>query len=206
MQIAILTFDRFNELDSFVVANLLNRLDQRGWRAYVTAPTDHVVSKNGIVVEAQRPLEFTAQADAVIIGSGRSSDTVLEGPSIMERITLDPTRQLIASQCSGALMLAHLGLLPDRACCTDETTRPMLEAQGVAVLDRTFHAWGTVATAGGCLSSPVIAAWIIARRLGIDAARSVVRSAAPVGEADGFTDGVLDLVAPFVTGAPDVAA
>lgn len=206
MQIAVLTFDRFNELDSFVVANLLNRLEGRGWRAWITAPEDRVVSRNGVVVEAQRPLEFTAEADAVIVGSGRSSKLVLEDPAIMGRIALDPSRQLVASQCSGALMLAHLGLLPDRACCTDSMTRPLLEARGVTVLDRTFGAWGNVATAGGCLSSPAIAAWMIGRRLGLDAAAEVIRSAAPVGEAEAFTGGILGLVAPHLGDRSEAAA
>jgi len=31
MRIAVLTFDRFNELDSFVAAALLNRLAPLGW-------------------------------------------------------------------------------------------------------------------------------------------------------------------------------
>lgn len=31
MQIAVLTFEGFNELDSFVAAAILNRLKSRGW-------------------------------------------------------------------------------------------------------------------------------------------------------------------------------
>ena len=40
MQIAILTFDGFNELDSFVALSLLNRV--HGWRATICAPNDRV--------------------------------------------------------------------------------------------------------------------------------------------------------------------
>ena len=36
MQIAILTFDGFNEIDSFVACNVLNRI--RGWKASIAAP------------------------------------------------------------------------------------------------------------------------------------------------------------------------
>jgi len=39
MQIAVLTFDGFNELDSFVPAAILNRMRAKGWNAYITAPT-----------------------------------------------------------------------------------------------------------------------------------------------------------------------
>ena len=52
----------------------------------------------------------------------------------------------------------------------------------MAVLDQPFVARGNVATAGGCLSSPYLAAWFIARLAGVEAARSVIGHVAPVGE------------------------
>ena len=33
MQVAVLTFDGYNELDSFIAAAILNRLKTKGWRA-----------------------------------------------------------------------------------------------------------------------------------------------------------------------------
>jgi len=38
MRIAILTFDGFNEIDSFVAARMLNSVQRPGWRAEITAP------------------------------------------------------------------------------------------------------------------------------------------------------------------------
>ena len=35
MQIAVLTFDGFNEIDSFVAAHILNRLKPKGFAAYI---------------------------------------------------------------------------------------------------------------------------------------------------------------------------
>ncbi len=46
MQIAILTFDGFNELDSFVAAAILNRLRPHGWAAHISSPTEQVTSMN----------------------------------------------------------------------------------------------------------------------------------------------------------------
>ena len=54
MRIAILTFDGFNELDSFIALGLLNRLGAQGWKAEITSPTSHVTSMNGVTVQAQR--------------------------------------------------------------------------------------------------------------------------------------------------------
>ena len=73
MQIAVLTFDGFNELDSFVAAAILNRLHAKGWAAHITSPTPEVTSMNGLVVRRQKPLAFASEADAVIIGSGRKT-------------------------------------------------------------------------------------------------------------------------------------
>ena len=39
MQVAIVTFDGFNELDSFVALGLLNRLSALGWKAQITSPS-----------------------------------------------------------------------------------------------------------------------------------------------------------------------
>ncbi|HKU95532.1 MAG TPA: DJ-1/PfpI family protein [Vineibacter sp.] len=198
MQIAVLTFDAFNELDSFVVAALLNRLAPAGWRAYITAPTSRVTSKNGVVVEAQRPLEFAAEADAVIFGSGMKTDEIADDPAMLARMVVDPARQLLAGQCSGALVMAALGLLEQGPLCTDMMTRPLLEGSGRHVLDQPFHARGNVATAGGCLASQYIATWIIGGQLGLDRAADVIRYAAPVGQQDDYVARAVSAVSPFL--------
>jgi transcriptional regulator GlxA family with amidase domain len=201
MKIAVLTFDAFNELDSFVAASLLNRLSALGWRAYITAPTARVTSKNGVVVEAQRPLEFAAEADAVIFGSGMRTDEVADDPAMLSRIIVDPRRQLLVSQCSGALIMASLGLLAGVPVCTDPMTKPLLAKRGARVLDRPFHASGNVATAGGCLASQYIAAWIIARNLGIDQAAAIIGYVAPVGQQDEYVARAIATIRPFLPDA-----
>ncbi|MEV0236597.1 hypothetical protein [Nonomuraea sp. NPDC050786] len=88
----------------------------------------------------------------------------------------------LVTQCSGALVLAHLGLLGGRPACTDTVTRPWLEQRGVTVLDAPFHAEGAIATAGGCLASVHLAAWTLLHTAGEAAARAAIEYAAPVGE------------------------
>lgn len=198
MQIAVLTFDGFNEIDSFVVSNLLNRLRSRGWQAWITAPAGRVASRNGVVVEAQRPLEFAASADAVVVGSGARTDEIARDPAMLARLRLDPARQLIASQCSGALILAALGLLTSGRASTDHLTRPLFAGSGIEILDRPFDAVGNVATAGGCLASQYIAAWMIQSAVGEAAAREVLFAVAPVGEKDDYIDRALNAVRPFL--------
>jgi transcriptional regulator GlxA family with amidase domain len=198
MRIAILTFDGFNEIDSFVALNLLNRVKRPGWQAQIVCPTDSVKSANGVRVEAQQPLEFANDADVVLIGSGRLTRVIIEDQAIMSRLQLDPARQLIGSQCSGALVLAKLGLLRSLPACTDAMTRPFLEAANVAVLDRPFHANGNVATAGGCLAAHYLATWVMARLLNREAAEDALGYIVPVGEEAQYVARALDTVAPFL--------
>jgi transcriptional regulator GlxA family with amidase domain len=202
MRIAIVTFDGFNELDSFIALGLLNRLGSLGWKAEITSPTPHVTSMNGVTVQAQQPLEFANEAGAVIFGSGIYTRAIAEARgrkgAMLDRLRLDPLRQLIGAQCSGALLLARLGLLADMPACTDPATRAWLVEAGVRVLDEPFHARGPIATAGGGLASQYLAAWVMARAAGIDAAVQALRSAAPVGEQDAYVKRLLDVVRPFV--------
>lgn len=124
MQVAVVTFDGFNELDSFVASALINRCRKDGLEAFITTPTPVVTSMNGVEVTGQRPLEFLTEADVVLIGSGVKARDVVADDRLISRLVLDPSRQLIGAQCSGALVLARLGLLNDMPACTDRKSRP----------------------------------------------------------------------------------
>jgi len=198
VRIAILTFDGFNELDSFIALGLLNRLGSEGWKAEIASPTALVTSMGGVTVQAQQPLEFANEADAVIFGSGIYTRAIAENSALLDRLQLDPVRQFIGAQCSGVLLLARLGLLGDMPACTDLTTKPWLVEAGVRVEEAPFHARGPVATAGGCLASQYLAAWLMVRGAGFDAAAKALHYAAPVGEKEAYVAKLLDVVRPFV--------
>jgi transcriptional regulator GlxA family with amidase domain len=206
VQIAVLTFDGFNELDSFIPAAILNRMKSKGWEAHITAPAAEVTSMNGVTVQRQRPIEFAAEADAVVIGSGVKTPEVVEDRELMSRITLDPSRQLIAAQCSGTLILARLGLIGNLPACTDLTTKPWVQAAGVEVIDAPFVAHGNVATAGGCMATQYLATWMIARLASIEEAKAAIHYVAPVGEKDAYVERALMVVRPFVGATEQKAA
>lgn len=199
MQIAVLTLEGYNELDSFIAAAILNRMRAKGWAAYITSPSEEVTSMNGVTVRAQRGLDFLEQADAVLIGSGIRTRDHAADAELLGRIHLDPARQLIGAQCSGTLLLAKLGLVGDLPACTDVTTKPWVIEAGVNVIDAPFIAHGNVATAGGCLSSQYLAAWMIARLSTLQDAEEAIHYVAPVGEKAEYVDRALGVVRPFVT-------
>jgi transcriptional regulator GlxA family with amidase domain len=203
VHVAILTFDGFNELDSLIALGVLNRVARAGWRVTIATPAPRVRSMNGVTIESMASLDEACDADAVIVGSGVATREVVEDQAIMATLRrLDPARQLIAGQCSGALVLAKLGLLDDVPACTDLTTKPWVVAAGVQVLNQPFFASGNLATAGGCLASPYLAAWIIARMAGREAAESALHYVAPVGEKEDYIARAWRNINPYLPATP----
>jgi transcriptional regulator GlxA family with amidase domain len=189
MHIAILTFDGFNELDSLIAFGLLSRIRLLGdtqWQVSIASPTQRVTSMNGLTLDAHIGLPEACAADAVVIGSGMKTREVAQNPQIMSQLQLDPQRQLIAAQCSGTFLLAKLGLTGQLSACTDNTSKPWVQAAGVQVVNQPFVAHGNIATAGGCLSAQYLSAWLITRLKGEAEAREVLHYFAPVGEKESY--------------------
>lgn len=197
MHIAIITFQGFNELDSLIALGLLNRVRRPDWRVTLCCPEASVASMNGVVVHAQSQLHEANSADVVLMGSGTMTRNIVNDRAIMSSLRLDPSRQLIGAQCSGTLILAKLGLLSDIPGCTDLTTKPWVQEAGVEVLNQPFFASGNIATAGGCLSSQYLAAWVIARTSGSEAAQAALHYVAPVGEKEEYVERAMRNIAPY---------
>lgn len=199
MHIAILTFEGYNELDSLIALGVLNRVTRPDWRVSIVSPTASVCSMNGVVIHSMAGLDEACAADAVIVGSGSRTREVVEDSAIMSVLRdLDPDRQLLAGQCSGTLVLAKLGLLSDMPACTDVTTKPWVVAAGVQVLNQPFYARDNLATAGGCLASHYLAAWVISRLVGRSEAENAVHYVAPVGEKEEYVARAMRNVDPYL--------
>ncbi len=198
MRISILTFDGFNELDSLVALGILNRIKKPDWQVTLCCPTPTVTSMNRVTLHAQSLLAAACEADVVLFGSGMKSRDIANDPGVMSQLQLDPARQLIGAQFSGTLMLAKLGLLQNVPACTDLLTKPWVVEAGVDVLNQPFYADGNIATAGGCLASQYLAAWVIARTEGLEAARSAMHYVAPVGEKELYVERAMSNIEPYL--------
>ena len=198
MDIAILTFDGFNELDSFIALGILNRMKGEGWNVQITCPSEKVTSMNGVTIEAQQPLAFAQQADVVLFGSGIYTREIAKDKAILAQLDLDPSKQVIGAQCSGTLLLATLGLLNGLPACTDLTTKPWVIEAGIDVLNQPFIANENIATAGGCMSSQYLAAWVISKIAGQSAAEAAIHYVAPVGEKEETVTRSMAVVEPYI--------
>jgi transcriptional regulator GlxA family with amidase domain len=198
MKISILTFDSFNELDSFIALGILNHVKKPNWTVCIAAPTNTVTSMNGVTIQAHETLMQANDADAILFGSGMKTRDIGNDASIMGQLKLDSSHQLIGAQCSGTYMLAKLGLLNSVPACTDLLSKPWVQEAGVEVLNQAFFAKGNVATAGGCLSAHYLAAWVIARLEGIEAAQSALHYVAPVGEKEAYVERAMSHIQPYL--------
>jgi transcriptional regulator GlxA family with amidase domain len=106
----------------------------------------------------------------------------------LSRFKLNPERQMIASVCSGALLLAALGLLEGKTATTYPTTKHLLEGFGVTVEEEPFIAHGNVATSGGCLAAQYVVGWVIEKKADRAWKELVLKSIQPVGEGLKFSD------------------
>lgn len=201
MRIAVVTFEGFNELDSLIALGILNRIKKHDWKVELCCPTSTVTSMNGVTVFAQSTLDTIGDCEVVLIGSGSKTREIVEDKAIMELLgALDPSRQLIAAQCSGTLILAKLNILTSHRlpACTDLTTKPWVQEAGVEVLNQPFFANGNIATSGGCLASQYLAMWIIAKLEGMEAAMGAIHYVAPVGEKEEYVERARRNIEPYL--------
>lgn len=199
MHIAIVTFDGFNELDSLIALGILNRIKRPGWRVALASPSEMVTSMNGVRLYRQACLDELEFCDAVLVGSGIRTREVAQDLAVMQLLArLNPARQLIGAQCSGTLLLAKAGLLNGVPGCTDLTTKPWVQEAGIEVLEQPFFARDNLATAGGCLASIYLAAWTLARLVGLDAAAEALHYVAPVGEKEDYVARALANIEPYL--------
>ena len=198
MKIAILTFEGFNELDSFIALGILNRMRSKGWSTEITSSSPHITSMNGVKIQAQQPLEFANNADVVLFGSGIKTREIADDLKLLSSLHLDPSRQLIGAQCSGTLLMAKMGLIGTLPACTDLTTKPWVQEAGINVIDAPFYAKDNLATAGGCMSSQYLAAWVITKLASEEEAKEVIYYVAPVGQKEDYVERIMSVVKPFL--------
>jgi len=198
MKIAIVTLEAFNELDSFVASALLNRVPLADWTVQICCPSDIVTSMNGVRIEAQQRIEYANEADIVLFGSGMKTAQYANDPDFIAQFSLDPGRQLIGAQCSGALFLHRLGLVSG-TLSTDTMTAPHLAEAGLNISDQPLHVEGNVASAGGCLASHYLAAWAIAMKTDWQTAADIIHYVAPVGQKDDYVERARSVVAPVLS-------
>jgi transcriptional regulator GlxA family with amidase domain len=184
MNVVIVAFDKFTDIDVFLPWDVLNRVKllHKDWSVKIIGSKAVHTSVCGIVLPMHDDLSACAGADVVFFASGPGTREVIKDPEYLAQFNLDPGKQLICSMCSGALILAALGLLNGIPATTYPTAVDQLKSFGVEVVEKPLVVQGNIATAAGCLAAVNLVSWIIDRLVGQEIREEVIASIQPVGQ------------------------
>ena len=188
MKIAIVIFDKFTDIDLFLMWDLLNRVRVDGWEVKILGEKAVHLSATNIEIKTHGRIEEANDADAVLFVSGQGTRDRIAYENWLARFKLNPGRQFIGSICSGSLILARLGLLEGKTATTYPTSKAVLESLGVEVIEKPFIAHGRIATAGGCLAQQYLIGWVIENLADVNWKNLVLKAIQPVGEGLFFAD------------------
>jgi transcriptional regulator GlxA family with amidase domain len=140
-------------------------------------------SSCGIDLPIHGMIEECNDADLVFFASGSGVRDAIKDRDFLDRFNLNPDKQVICSMCSGALILAELGLLNGLSATTYPSVFEMLRGYGVEVLEDThLVTHGNIGTAAGCLAAVDLMRWGIEKLYDAQIAEDVIASVLPVGQ------------------------
>lgn len=182
--ITIVAFDKFTDIDVFLPWDLFNRVKLRNkeWQVKIVGTKDKHVSVSGINLDMHGTIEDCNDADVVFFASGPGTRTLIKDADYLNRFTLNPEKHIICSMCSGALILAALGLLQGLSATTYPTAIKELQSFGIQVENKDLVVHGNIATAAGCLAAIDLVGLVIEKLLGTEVKDDVIASVQPVGK------------------------
>ncbi|MDN3657123.1 DJ-1/PfpI family protein [Ferruginibacter paludis] len=181
----IIAFDHFTDIDVFLPWDLLNRVRQiqKDFEVRIIGTAPEHRSACGISLAMQGQIEESKEADLVFFASGSGTRALYKNKTWLERFQLNPGRQIICSMCSGALLLAGLGLLDGFTATTYPSVFKELKEMGVDVIeDQHLVTHDNIATAAGCLAVVDLLGWAIAKLYDEKTAQAMIASVLPVGQ------------------------
>lgn len=127
-------------------------------------------------------LEECNFADLVYFSSGPGTREFIKSDALLKRFRLDPDNQIICSMCSGALILAALGILKGISATTYPTAVEELRGFGIEVeTAKHLVTHGNIGTAAGCLAAVDLMGWAIEKMYDPKVRQDVIASVLPVG-------------------------
>ena len=185
MKIVIVVFDNFTDIDVFLPWDLFNRarLRNKDLQVKFVGTKDVHVSACGLELKMHGSIEECKDAEIVFFASGAGTRKLYKDPDYLNQFHLDPQKQLICSMCSGALILAGLGLLNGISATTYPTAFEELKNMGVTVIeDNRLVVHDNIATAAGCLAAIDLIGWCLSKTMGEKVKEEVIASVLPVGQ------------------------
>jgi transcriptional regulator GlxA family with amidase domain len=180
MNISIITFDDFTDLDLFILWDLLNRVESPNWHVKFLGDKESHVSSTGVEVKMHGYLDEANSSDAVLFCSGKGTRKKMHEQAFLEAFKLNETKQLLGAIDSGALLLGMLGFLKGKRATSypSPEIKRLLESMGAEVVWESFVRDGNVATAAQCLSGQYLAGWVIETLVSFEQKEKALKSVA----------------------------
>lgn len=184
MNIQIVIFDGFEELDAlgpYEVWHLAAKLKPEAEVELVTLESNaEITAANGLSVRSQGKLAEKRPDLVIVPGGGWLSRApkgawaeALHGALPVTLMQLHRDGVVVASVCTGAMLLSAAGLLKNRPATTNRGAVEELRAAGTQVIPARVVDDGDIVTGGGIACGLDVALWLVERFLGAETAHSV---------------------------------
>jgi transcriptional regulator GlxA family with amidase domain len=187
MNAEILLFDGFDELDAIGPWEVLQVAAAAGadlsTRLVTLDGAREVTAAHGLRVRVEDRFASGGYPELLVVPGGGWVARAAPGVRAeVERAALpaaiaDAHRSgtVVASVCTGAMLLAAAGLLRDRPATTHHAALDDLRASGARLVDARVVDGGDLVTAGGVTSGIDLALWLVERFFGAPLARELER-------------------------------
>jgi len=184
MDIAILAFDGFDELDAIGPFEVFENAASAGADLTTTIRTldgaQRVTASHGLGVETDGPLSAVDPDLLLVPGGGWNARDAAGAWAEAERGTIPDAvadaherGATVAGVCTGGMLLARAGILNGRPAVTHAGALEDLRETGAEVVDARVVDDGDVLTAGGVTSGLDLAVHVVEREFGTTVADAV---------------------------------
>jgi cyclohexyl-isocyanide hydratase len=136
--------------------------------------TKRVWCTDGATLEVDRVrplLDF----DVLVIPGGMGTRVLEKDPAFVEWIATFPPNRMVATVCTGSILLAKAGRLSGIKAATHHTMRERLAELGAIVSEARVEDQGQIVTAGGVTSGLDLGVHLVRRLCGDEAARRIAK-------------------------------
>jgi transcriptional regulator GlxA family with amidase domain len=176
VQIDIVVFDGFDDLDALGPLEVLRSAERVGGdfrvRLVTRTPQSHVITSYGLRLVPDASYAPGAQLMIVPGGGWAARDEVGvwgevqrgDWLPLLQQAAADGT--VMAGVCTGAMLLAHAGIIGNRRSNTHHTAWDDLTATGATLVKERVVDDGNLITSGGVTSGLDLALWVVERYAG----------------------------------------
>ncbi|ALG14877.1 DJ-1/PfpI family protein [Kibdelosporangium phytohabitans] len=174
--IGILLYDRFSILDPTGPAEILSRLPGATVTMIAERRGPVRTDTGDVALLADRSIDEVHRLDVLVVpgGSGKAISQVFERPRVLDWVKrIHERTQWTTSVCTGAFILARIGLLTGLRATTYWSSKPYLEEYGVEYVAERYVRAGKIITAAGVSAGQDMALYLAALMAGEQTAKAL---------------------------------